>query len=233
VTFSTVGRYGRTVLEQPRDVVVRNGDCIEHRFAISATVGGELGYLSDRWSDAPPGSIARDAGALAEAGDYRFTVEGERRSHTGEVRLEPDEDRGVLIDVDGDGRVAVGTRPSADLPATGRIDCEAADRPYESPDPIENLPRPVGIEWVNHADAERDAAVTVRDGERTVLDRTLVLAAGGKGRTEPLTARRGIYKVDLSSPDGDPVSVRWDVSTGSLSLLVEERGLEVASGALA
>jgi len=71
----------------------------------------------------------------------------------------------------------------------------------------------VDVERVNHGDADR-----------TVVDRTLALAARRKGRTEPLIGKRGIYEVDLSSPDGDPVSVRWDVSTGPLSLLVEEEG---------
>lgn len=234
-TISTVGRYGRASLTEPRDVVVRNRDCTAHRIDVGATVDGELVFTPTDQGHVDPGTTVRYRDVLREAGAHRVAVDRSGTEVAATTSLANDgSPQGVLVDVDGGGTVAVTTRPEADLPVAGTGDCAAADVPYESSDPAENVARPAHVGWVNRSDANRSVRVVVRDDDAVVIDRRIDLPAGDKGRTDGLVARRGAYRTRISPDEGASRTVDWvvDDAGADLQLLVEASGELAVGGAV-
>lgn len=236
--FSTVGRYGRELLDEPRPLVVRNRDCESHPVRVTATVDKELVAETPRWEPSPPASVVRYGAFLREAATHTLRA-SLGRDASAETTLATatgaDDPKGVLVDISGDGTLSVETRPVEDLPDRARGECEAASLPYESSDPSENVAEPARLEWVNRSGADRQLDLAVHDGDRTVVERDVALAAGGKGQTEALVAKRGVYDTRLLL-DGREERVDWQVdeSGDDLQVMVEADGsLAVARSSLA
>jgi hypothetical protein len=238
--FSTVGRYGRTQLDEPRPLVVRNRDCEAHHADVSATVDGELVADTTRTDEYPAGSVVRRGGFLTEAATHTVRASTAARETivdgTVSTTAGADEPVGVLVDVSGEGSVSVEGRPVADLPASIDGDCEASSLPYESSDPSKNVAEPARLEWVNRSDADRTVRLVVREEDHEVVDRDVAMPAGGKGRTEALIAKRGVYDTSLTPDEGTGRRVDWqmDESGDDLQVMVEADGsLTVATSSLA
>jgi hypothetical protein len=236
--FSTVGRYGWELLDEPRPLVVRNRDCESHPVRVTATVDGELVAETTRPEAYPPASLVRDGAFLREAATHTVRASMGRDTAaktTLSTETGADDPQGVLVDVSGDGTLSVETRPVKDLPDRASGECEAASLPYESSDPSENVDRAARLQWRNRSAADRELELLVRDGDRTVVSRDVALAAGGKGRTEALVAKRGVYDTRLAL-DGTERRVDWQVDEAGddLQVLVEADGsLTVAQSSLA
>ncbi|MDY6819935.1 MAG: hypothetical protein SVG88_14845 [Halobacteriales archaeon] len=233
-TISTVGRYDRPTLTEPRDIVVRNRDCSTYHLDFDAHIDGELVYTTPRHREYPAGTTVRHGDVLTHAGQYQFTVSyfaGETTTAT--ATLEPDtEPRGVLVDISGDGAVAVRTVPERTLPTAGGGDCTSTQLPYESSDPAANLADPARITWANRSGTTRTLAITVLDGDTTVLDRELTLAADSKGRTAGLIAKKGVYRTTIDPATGSTRIIEWhvDEQNPDLQLLVDPDGtLQIAA----
>lgn len=237
--FSTVGRYGRSRLDEPRPLVVRNRDCEAHRVDVSATVDGELVAVASRSESYPPASVVRDGAFLTEAAAHTVRASTGRETSaetTLSTTADADDPRGVLVDVSGGGELSVEGRPVGELPTAVSGECEASSLPYESSDPAENVDEPARFGWRNRSGADRRLRLVVRDGDRSVVERDLLLEAGGKGRTEALVAKEGVYDTSLVLDGETERRVDWQVDEGGddLQALVEADGsLTVATSSLA
>jgi hypothetical protein len=237
--LSTVGRYGRSQLDDPRPLVVRNRDCERHHLHVSATVGGALVAAAPRSEAYPPASVVRYGAFLTEVAEYTVRVSRGRES-SAETTLSTtagtDDPQGVLVDVAGGGQLSVEARSVGELPTAASGECEASSLPYESSDPAENVADPAGFQWRNRSGADRRLRLAVRDGGQPVVERELELTAGGKGRTEALVAKRGVYDTSLVLDGETERRVDWQVDEGGddLQALVEADGsLTVATDSLA
>lgn len=232
-TFSTEGKFDRSALENPVDLVYRNRDCEEHRLVVDATIDDEL--VLSRQLTLSSGGVRVVRAALTEAATYSVRtrdVSGGSETTAGVELDGSDDPAAVVTEITGDGSFVQSTPD--ETPDFGPAECEASSLPYESSDPSENVASPVGLRYVSLAEtSELDLRVVVRDGDRTVVDRTVTLSGKTKADLTDggLIAKKGTYDLSVAA-DGEVVAEeRWvvDEAGDDASVVVErDRRVQVA-----